>query len=172
MAKTYLTLPNLTEQEIHKFWTRVQINRTDECWPWISYRLLSDYGVFRIQSGQWRSHRLAYLLHYGVDPAGLNVLHSCDNPPCCNPLHLSLGTQTDNMRDASRKNRLYIPSLHGQAPKGDTHPHAKLKESDIKEIRQMYASGEWLMKDIAARFGVSRPTISDVITGRQWSHVS
>ena len=35
------------------------------------------------------------------------VMHSCDNPRCINPNHLSTGTQLQNVRDCITKNRNY-----------------------------------------------------------------
>lgn len=51
------------------------------------------------------THRISYRLFNGLIPEGHAVMHSCDNPPCVNPNHLSTGTQADNRRDCASKGR-------------------------------------------------------------------
>ena len=63
------------------------------------------YGCFSYRGKGWRAHRIAWTLVNGEIPKGLFVLHRCDNPPCCNPDHLRLGTHKENMDDMNRKGR-------------------------------------------------------------------
>jgi len=87
-----------------RLWSRV--DRSGDCWVWTGQRLPAGYGQLRC-GGRRRiyTHRLAWTLAYGEIPAGLFVLHRCDNPPCCNPAHLWLGDAGDNIRDCFAKNR-------------------------------------------------------------------
>jgi excisionase family DNA binding protein len=78
----------------------------DECWEWKGHRGSNGYGVAYCQGLQMRAHRVAYMLAKGDIPEGLIILHKCDNPPCCNPAHLRLGTFLDNAEDAINKGRL------------------------------------------------------------------
>jgi len=53
-------------------------------------------------------HRIVMYWLYGVklkDSVFL-VMHTCDNRKCFEPEHLRLGTDHENMRDASEKGRL------------------------------------------------------------------
>jgi hypothetical protein len=73
------------------------------CWLFTGYRQPSGHGRIRIGGRRGRlvqAHRLAYMLTHGPVPAGLVVRHLCGNAACCNPLHLTLGTQHDNVADA------------------------------------------------------------------------
>jgi hypothetical protein len=70
------------------------------CWEWTGY-LKKGYGW----TGAGLAHRKAYALAFGAIPAGMLVCHRCDNPRCCNPAHLWLGTNGDNIRDMARKGR-------------------------------------------------------------------
>ena len=97
-----------------RFWAHVQKGEPGDCWEWTSERTKAGYGVFYTRSGGRRvknyAHRYSMRLA-GHDLGDLFVLHGCDNPPCVNPAHLSLGTQADNIRDAQRKNRMNTSGL-------------------------------------------------------------
>ena len=90
------------------FWSRV--NRADgpaACWLWTGPR--NSWGYGRVWSFEaqtvLQAHRVAWTLVHGPVPVGLYVCHHCDTPPCCNPAHLFLGTQRDNVADSFRKGR-------------------------------------------------------------------
>jgi hypothetical protein len=96
------------------FWDRVDRSAgPDACWPWTGAINKSGYGSYCVAGGAVRTaSRVAYELTHGPIPPGpgyhgLVVMHSCDNRPCCNPKHLSLGTQADNNFDRDQKGRLY-----------------------------------------------------------------
>jgi len=101
-----------------RFWSHVATGTGDECWPWLGMRHSDGYGRFSLRSDRREpdrpervayerayAHRLAYELVYGPVPDGLEVLHRCDNPCCCSPYHLWVGTKGDNLRDAWQKGR-------------------------------------------------------------------
>lgn len=94
------------EDEGTRFWMRVNKTAANGCWEWRPAVRLGRYGIFRRDDGSNQgAHRYSYELHYGPIPQHLHVLHACDNPPCVNPQHLSLGTHADNMRDMAEKGR-------------------------------------------------------------------
>lgn len=92
-----------------RFWQRVDKRAPDECWEWIAGRTKAGYGYITAgPRGSQRhvyAHRLSYELAHGPIPDGKHVCHRCDNPPCCNPAHLRLGTHADNMADMKAKGR-------------------------------------------------------------------
>ncbi len=79
----------------------------NDCWVWTGAKTSKGYGVLWLEGRPEYVHRLSAHLFIGLDRQGdLKALHRCDNPPCFNPDHLFLGTQTDNMEDATRKGRM------------------------------------------------------------------
>jgi hypothetical protein len=131
------------------------------CWEW-SLGRSHDYGQLRVHD-VWLdmpvyAHRVSYLLHYGPIPDGLNVCHTCDNPPCCNPEHLFLGDQVANLGDMAAKNR----SAHGER-----NGMARLTAGDVEEIRLLVSTGH-KRSDVAKKFGISGPHVSDIVRGKKW----
>lgn len=96
----------LTQNEREaQFWRYV--NKTGECWMWLGSTYKGGYGRFWTGIRRVQAHRYVWELFHGpIADDGLVVRHSCDTPGCVNPDHLKLGTQADNMFDASRKGRL------------------------------------------------------------------
>ncbi|WP_150671015.1 HNH endonuclease signature motif containing protein [Pandoraea anhela] len=90
---------------------KVQIDQISGCWNWIGTKDRVGYGRIKISLGSRAffrfssAHRYAYELWIGRIPEGMNVLHRCDNRACCNPAHLFIGTQRDNMLDMHAKGR-------------------------------------------------------------------
>lgn len=151
------------------FWSRV--GQGDGCWEWLRARTKNGYGHLEVGSKQWYAHRYAWTLFYGPIPDGLAVLHHCDNPPCCRPDHLFLGTQADNVADRNAKGRTSHHVNLNQA-RGERMPNAKLTADQVREIRRLYRTGQYVHNQLAEQFGVSPSLIGYVIAGRAWAHVS
>jgi hypothetical protein len=111
------------------------------------------------------AHRIAFWSATGIDPGGLMVCHRCDNPPCCNPAHLFLGTHTENVHDMLAKGRT-------NPPRGERHHGAKLTAEQVREIRTRRAAGETLV-DLGREFGVGGARLSVIVNhpDKAWSHV-
>jgi hypothetical protein len=109
------------------------------CWNWQLGRDRVGYGRVKVQMGARESfrttsaHRYAYELWVGPIPDGMNVLHRCDNPPCCNPGHLFLGTQRDNMADMHNK---------GRGPRGYTRDSETCRANALRRAAIAAASQE------------------------------
>jgi hypothetical protein len=133
-----------------RFWSKVSItSNNDLCWNWQAYCTKDGYGRFRYDGKKMiLSHRLSWILINGQIPDRLQVLHSCDNPACCNPKHLFLGTHQDNMKDKIAKKR---QSKLG----GERNPSAKLSDYQISVIRDLYSNRKFTQTELARKFGVT-----------------
>ena len=134
------------------------------CWLWLGARNRQGYGVVypcgRIGK-QHRVHRLFYELYCGPILNGLHALHQCDNPICCNPDHIFLGTPKDNASDRVRKGRSYDQS-------GEKSNNVKLTKTQVSEIRISMENQTVL----SIKYGVSQSQISRIKTGKRWSSAS
>jgi HNH endonuclease len=166
-----------------RFWSKVL--RTDGCWPWIAHVHKWGYGQFTYTHGRTRlAHRVAWELTYGPIPDGLFVCHRCDNPACCRPDHLFLGTAADNMADRDRKGRVAVGGRNGRytqperTPRGDQHgarlhPErfaTRFTVDQIRDIRSAAAAGA-TNTDPARRYGIGQSSISRIVNRKSWRHV-
>lgn len=138
----------------------------EACSPWTGYRLPGGYGQIGEGPAGGRklyAHRVAWELTHGPIPDGQLALHRCDNPPCCNPRHLFLGTSRDNTADMDQKGRRVAPHLHGSA-----NGRAVLTPDTAAEIRRLHAQGVGYWR-LARMFGVGRSTIARVVRGEAWT---
>lgn len=82
-----------------KFWSKVQRGRPSQCWPWLGFKKPSGHGLTTYKSEPVHASRKAWILTHGEIRGGLCVNHRCDNPACCNPRHMYLGTRVENLGD-------------------------------------------------------------------------
>lgn len=140
-----------------RFWPKVAVGGADECWPWLESCNPSGYGQFNINGKSERAHRVAFLLTYGHLPTPCG-LHTCDNPPCCNPRHIIEGTRGENVEDMMSKGR------------GKQRNQARLTDEQVKEIRARVDEGE-MQVSLAEEFGVGKPAMSAIINRRTYRHI-
>lgn len=143
------------------FWSQC-VAALNNCIVWVGYRV-NGYGRVMVRGKVWWTHRYAWTLTNGPILDGLDVLHRCDNPPCCNPNHLFLGTQADNNIDRDLKGRQV-------APKGDHHPCAKLTSAQVIEIRKLKVEGI-AGPQICDMFGITKDHLSQIILRKVWKHL-
>jgi len=139
-----------------------KVIRQEGCWDWKGF--VENDGYARMPSSRTkfqRASRVSYLIHKGNIEKNMIVCHSCDNPVCCNPEHLFLGTPNDNSKDMVYKDR--------QA-KGSRNGKSKLNEENVKEIKKLF-NEKIPMKVIAEMFGVYISSIEKIKTGTSWKHV-
>jgi hypothetical protein len=130
----------------------------DDCWLWNGYKNNKGYGQIHCLGHLVLAHRISYEEVNGPIPPGMFVLHSCDTPLCVNPKHLRIGTQKDNLSEASIKGRVARGSKNGQA---------KINEFQVKAIR---ADGRGNTQ-IAIDYGLSRRHVCDIKNRNRWKHL-
>lgn len=144
---------------VHLLWlmsARVFV-KPSSCWLWGGPRSENGYGVIEVRGTIYRVHRVVYEYCVADIPEGLIVLHSCDNPPCCNPEHLRAGTHADNSADCLARGR---------------NPACKLTEDDVRLLRRLAVGPSRLPhRRLAERFGISADTVSQIVRCDTWRHV-
>jgi len=148
---------------IDRFKDKYSIDEDTGCWDWTGYVNDNGYGKFYINGKPQRAHRVSHELYNGEIPEGMCVCHKCDNRKCVNPEHLFIGTQSDNMKDASNKGRVVLPMLNGE-----DCGSSKLIKSQVMDIfKSPLSHGK-----LASKHSVSKATVWKIKTGQTWSHVT
>lgn len=150
------------EQAIAAFWAKVDVRGPDECWPWLGAKLRDGYGSVKFCGQPLSSHRVAFFLSNGMLSEGKDICHTCDNPPCCNPLHLFAGTRKQNIEDCVAKDR---------QNKGIDHRLAKLNDELVRCLRKDHEAGMGCRR-LASKYQIHRATVSQVLKGITWKHVT
>lgn len=151
----------ITPKALARYWAKVDKRGPDECWPWLASGR-RGYGR------AWTGYRLAPASHFalaldGRPPVvGAGALHSCDNPPCCNPRHLRWGTQKENMADCVER---------GRVSSGESHLSTNLTNDQARQIKcakKYHGVGA----DLARKHGISDAAVSAIRRGRTWTHIT
>jgi len=160
----------MNEHQIKSFWSKVDmLSDVKSCWKWRGAKKPSGYGNVRINGKYLLAHRVAFQLAVGEIPSGFIVCHICDEPGCCNPNHLMLGTVKSNAADMVLKNRQKKPEY---AAKGETNGNSKLTEKEVKEIRKLYEFGVLNQYELAKNYGVTQPAIGCIVRKKTWRHIN
>ena len=134
------------------------------CLEWTGARNANGYGVIGIGVKTYLVHRVAWTMEKGEIQKGLHVCHHCDNPACVEISHLFLGTAADNCADKISKGRMRWGTSSRQ---GELSPVSKLKTAQVLEI---FTSTDTQQR-LAARFGITQQTVSDIKRRRRWRHL-
>lgn len=156
----------MNQQQIEAFWSKVEItDSAKDCWAWSGAKKPSGYGNVRVNKKYLLAHRVAFEVAVQKIPDGLIVCHVCDNPSCCNPSHLMLGTVKSNACDMLIKNR---QKKKCYATRGENNGNSKLSRSEVLDIRESYKSGLLNQYQLAELYDVSQATIGAIVRNKTW----
>jgi hypothetical protein len=146
-----------------RFWQKVDCTAgLFACWIWLGSvgGNTIKYGRISYNGRVIGAHWVAWILHGGTIPEGMEIMHTCDNPLCVNPAHLKVGTHHENMLDRKYKNR-------GNHPTGERHPKAKLTIEQVEEIRALCRKG-YTDKELGEIYDVTHASIYAIRNGINW----
>jgi hypothetical protein len=147
---------------VDAFWSRVGVDGQDQCWPWHGAKTHNGYGFYAPLPGVLlRAHRVAYALHNGGIDESMFVCHRCDNPACCNPHHLFLGTPKDNVEDMIQKGRKAVF-------RGEDNAMSKLTAEQARAIYQDPRTN----REVAAEYGTSSSLVSLIRHRKIWAEAA
>jgi hypothetical protein len=159
----------MPRQTVESLWDKIKVRSLDECWPWKRYCGSGGYGTAGWGGKTYRAHRVA-LWTLGLldsptapeDTPGAEgfALHTCDNPPCCNPTHFEIGTKSKNAIDAFD---------HGLSKQGHEHKSAKLTKNQVLAIRKHRGESQY---KLARKYGVNQSVISRVQTYETYRNIA
>lgn len=150
---------SLTAEEVVRFRARLKDAPSDSgCREWQGCSLPKGYGKVRVRGRDFLAHRMAFFIATGTDPGNLCVLHRCDNPRCCNPEHLFLGTVAENNADMKRK---------GRQARGERLPQCKFTDSTVAQLRTLEPRLGIPRSRLARYFGISPSHASALLL---WRH--
>lgn len=152
--------PTLYADDRYRILKNISVNKATGCWEWQNSTHEFGYGMVYDGTKAVLAHRLAYTLFVGPIPDGMCVCHKCDNPPCCNPDHLFLGTKADNQSDMARK---------GRGASGERNGGTHRKRWEINEMRAVYATGLFSQAILSDAYGMSPSSVSRVLNNVVWS---
>lgn len=162
---------------LEKIWAKIGVGQENDCWEWTLRKDPDGYGITHYKGAPWKTHRLIYTISHGPIPEDMWVLHKCDNPPCCNPNHLFLGTSQDNVADRHNKGR----DARGERGGWKQHPESilygersflsKMTNDQVREMRRLYETGRYRKSDLARMFSLSKQAAGKIINGETWRHL-
>ena len=144
-----------------RFWQKVSKHDENSCWEW-NAAFMKGYGWFLLnkKDGPKFAHRVSAFFAGLINDINseLHVLHKCDNTKCCNPNHLFIGTNADNVADRVSKGRTKWLSQHGEL-----NGMSKLSSDDVKKLKDLYQSTDLSQSKLAKMFNIKQPHVSRII---------
>jgi ribosomal protein S25 len=161
------------QSDIDRFWNKVNVflkedgsPDLDKCMIWIAYKDKDGYGTFSYAPSMYKAHRISFEMYYGFIDLNMDILHSCDNPSCVNPLHLQQGTHQENIKQRDMKGRTNHPI-------GDQNGKSILTNNKVKQILIDIDNNKYNnVFEIADKYGVHVTAIRKILNSITWTHIT
>lgn len=154
----------LSERDIARFWSKVDVRGADECWNWIAGKFSNGYGSFAVDGASYGAHVIAFQISKGRAPReGYEVAHApviCHTRACCNFAHLSEKTKQENEDDKR---------IDGTRPHGEGNSQAKLTQAKVEQIRALRSRKPPVPQRVVAdMLNTSQSNVSLIERGKAW----
>jgi len=159
----WTTVKFTVEQRLEAFFSKIVVQESG-CHEFVGARNEDGYGNFWDEGICKKAHRFAWEAFFGRIPEGKLVLHTCDNPPCCNPDHLYLGTDADNSKDKMDRGRFASVA-------GANNPAAFVTEDHVRDIYAHLRYTTMTQQAIADKFLLTKGHINNIKAGRAWPQI-
>lgn len=158
-------IPELKDSKFLEFRYKIDDGEDSECWNWQGRKDTHGYGLLSLSKYEvFLAHRIAFKICNNKDPIGFVVAHKCDNPTCCNPNHLFMATDAENMHDRTSKGRT-------ARQYGTTHGRHTLCDAEILAIRKAYETGGETYMSLSKKFPTSASNIGRIVVRKAWPHI-
>ena len=154
----------MTPNIIARFDQKYVIDATTGCWNWTACRNKAGYGYFGFEGKPMLAHRFSAMVN-GLDMTQPNIYHKCSNPSCVNPDHLIAGSVQDTI------DNMAVAGTRATALNGGIGQATPLTADSVRQIRALYATGNYTQKQLAAKFNSNQPSISEVIRCKKFKYV-
>jgi hypothetical protein len=145
----------MNENDILRFWNKVDKKGKDDCWNWTAFVDKHGYPRLNIKGKIVKAHQLSAIMHIGPRLPKMCVCHTCDNRKCVNPNHLFYASQADNLKDMHDKGR-------NRQPKGLNAARSKLDATQVKELRNLASLG-WSSRRLGQHYGLSHAVVQKIV---------
>jgi hypothetical protein len=145
-----------------RFYSKIKKKPRTGCWEWQACTDPAGYGQFYYKGKVLPAHKVSYMIHKEEVEKGLVLLHSCDNRRCCNPDHLTPGTQAENLADMVAK---------GRSCRGSKHHASKMTAAKVRNLREKYNKGIKNRTELARYYGIGYTAVVKITNKETWKHI-